>query len=133
MPIKPSEFPRVLDTGSPVFTNPLNKLQGGVLRLEAVDPLWVRRHLLRLEHQEVAPPPLPLNALLLPLNALLLRLHALLLPPLPPARRGRVLLWLFFEAAKLRAKLLRVLAQRQTPAAQHCRELLLRAWRLCLF
>src|SRR5215204_5299483 len=90
----------------PVFTNPLNKLQGGVLRLEAVDPLWVRRHLLRLEHQEVAPPPPRPRPL-----------KALLLPPLPPARRGRFPLWLFFEAAKLRAKLLRVLAQRQTQAA----------------
>src|SRR5215204_6513408 len=65
----------------PVFTNPLNKLQGGVLRLEAVDPLLVRLHLLRLEHQEVAPPPLSLKALLL--------------PPLPQAW-GRFLLWFFF-------------------------------------
>src|SRR5215213_8709840 len=39
-------------------------------------------------------------------------LKALLLRPLPEAR-GRLLLCFFFEAAKLRAKLLRVLAKRQ--------------------
>src|SRR5215204_3929450 len=113
----PSAFPRISEAGSQFFTNPLNKLQGGVLRREA-DPLWVRRHLLRLEHQAAPRPPRPLKALLL--------------PPVPQAR-GRFPLWLFFEAAKKPAKLLRVLAERQTPAAQPCRKLLLRAWRFCLF
>src|SRR5215217_105105 len=51
-----------------------------------------------LVHQVAPPPPHPLKALLL--------------RPLPEAR-GRFLLCFFFEAAKLRAKLLRVLAKRQ--------------------
>src|SRR5829696_1984323 len=59
-----------------------------------------------LVHQVAPPPPHPLKALLL--------------RP-PPEARGRFLLCFFFEAAKLRAKLLRVLAKRQTPAAQLCR------------
>src|SRR5215213_1733025 len=51
-----------------------------------------------LVHQVAPPPPHPLEALLL--------------RPLPEARR-RFLLCFFFEAAKLRVKLLRVLAKRQ--------------------
>ncbi len=47
-----------------------------------------------------------------------------------------LLLWFFFEAAKKRAKLSRVLVERQTPAAQRCHRkllLVLRGWCLGFF